>query len=126
MHATLQQTIISVSSPVALRPRHLTLSKAVVIRVQPPQRHPTIIREIRLAVRRQCSLEEPRFPRFLARLSRFGFFALPLFEVLFDFCGLLVLLAFYGNGDLFPESRGLVGERWVTGGYYFGEGQERL
>lgn len=55
-------------------------------------------------MRRDSIRKEPGFPLFVLFFSLVGFLALPLFELLFQFCSFIELFAFDCGGDGGPEA----------------------
>ena len=104
--------------------RNLTLNQRVVLPLQPLQRPPPLLRQLRPSIHRDRFSEKPRFPLHILLFPLRSFFALPFFELLFQFCGFGETFGFYGGGDGGPEAEGFVGELGCERGDYFGGGEE--
>lgn len=84
-----------------------------VVLLQPLQCPSSLLVELRLPIRHERLGEKPWFELYTVILARGGFLALPFLELLFDFCGLAVLLVEDGFGDAVPEAAALGGELLV-------------
>lgn len=105
-------------------PSNRILLQPILPALQPLERPLPIPSQLGLPQRRHRRREEPRPPVIALVLALGGFLALPLFELLLDFCGLGVLLGEDSGGDGGPEAAGFVGELGGGWGDDFGDGEE--
>lgn len=112
------------SSLYPLRACNFTLYQRIILPLQPLQRPPPFLRQFRPPILRHRLSKKSRFPFYIFLFPLRSFFALPFFELLFQFCGFGEAFGFDGCSDGGPEAEGFVGELGGERGDYFGGGEE--
>lgn len=102
------------------------LLKMIITLLQALQRPASFVRKFRLSIRHESLGKEAWFELRALVFACRSFLPLPLFEFLFDFCGLSVLLIEDGFGNAVPEAPALGGKLLVFGRDDLRDGPQRI